>query len=196
MNKIYILAFLLFIGCSTEKVEIPTEKADPNFVVYHMENSKGIPLFANRPFGELVIFSKANTFEGRAQTSLLAAKRYLEQEGLKYVRVFHLAYGHEILVGNGSYIAKAEYAPDGKGSNASPSFTHKTWQASAVKGDVDTVNAMIEVMWYQMRDKYQKTDSYGKHTDEQALREAISKAVNGKISPDQISLPSYVLIEY
>ena len=177
---------------------LPIEKADKNFKAYDAGHTKGIPLFAERNVGELTIFSEAKTYEERIHTVLYAAKRYLEQEDLKYVRVFHLSYPHEALIGAGAVIAKGEYAPDGKGGDGSGPLAHKTWQASAVKGEVDEVEAMIEVLWNQMRDRYQVTHESGTYTytDEPALKQAISEAIKGSIPPDEIGLPTYHLVDY
>lgn len=199
MKYFAIVLLLLVIVTSvfaSPNIDIPTEKADKNFTIYYQEDSKDTPLFADRNFGELTIFSSATTYEQRVHTSLFAAKQFLEKEDLSYVRVFHLAYGHKDLVGNGSFIARADYAPDGKGDNTNSSFRHKTWQASAVKGTVDELDVLIEIMWYQMRDDYQKVDNYGSYTDEPALRKAISDMVDGKLLPSEIHLPSYELINY
>ena len=175
---------------------LPIEKADKNFKAYDAGHSKGIPLFAKRNVGDLTIFSEAKTYEERIHTVLYAAKQYLEQEDLKYVRVFHLSYPHEALIGGGAVIAKGEYAPDGKGADGSGPLAHKTWQASAVKGEVNEVEALIEVLWHQMRDRYQVTDESGTYTDEPALKQAVSEAIKGSIPPDEIGLPTYHLVDY
>lgn len=188
------IAMWLAIGASSPP--LPTAKADKNFKAYDAGHSKSIPLFAKRNVGDLTIFSEAKTYEERIHTVLYAAKQYLEQEDLKYVRVFHLSYPHEALIGTGAVIAIGEYAPDGKGGDGSGPLAHKTWQASAVKGEVDEVAALIEVLWNQMSDRYQVTDESGIYTDEPALKQAISKAIKGSIPPDKISLPTYRLVDY
>ena len=189
------IAMWLAIGASSPP--LPTEKADKNFKVYDAGHSKHMPLFVKRTVGDLTIFSDAKTYEERIHTVLYAAKQYLEQEDLKYVRVLHLSYPHEALIGAGAIIAKGEYAPDGKGDGSGP-LAHKTWQASAVKGEVNEVEALIEVMWYQMRDRYQVTHESGRYTytDEPALKQAISEAIKGSIPPDEIGLPTYRLVDY
>jgi len=164
----------------------PIEKADTNYTTYHAENSKGVPIFSSRNFGEVWIYSNAQSFKERAQTCLLAAKRYLEKENLKYVRVFLLPYGNKILVGEGSYIAKCKYAPDGKGEHGTSNLKHKTWQASAFEGKVDKKYEPIISMWYRMRDQYKKKTKYGNVTDEIALKQAISKTTKGNVSPQEI----------
>ena len=188
------IAMWLAIGASSPP--LPIEKADKNFKVYDAWHTKGIPLFAKRNVGQLTIFSEAKTYEERIHTVLYAAKRYLEQEDLKYVRVLHLSYPHAVLIAAGAIIAKGEYAPDGKGGDGSGPLAHKTWQASAVKGEVNEVAAMIEVLWYQMRDRYQVTHESGTYTDEPALKQAISEAIKGSIPPDKIGLPTYRLVDY
>ena len=191
-----VAGIALWLAVSASPPPLPTEKADKNFTVYDAGHSKDIPLFAKRNVGDLTIFSAVKTYEERIHTVLYAAKKYLEQGDLKYVRVFHLAYPHEVLVGAGAVIAKGEYAPDGKGGDGSGPLAHKTWQASAVKGEVDEVAALIEVLWHQMRDRYQVKDESGTYTDEPALRKAISEAIKGSIPPDEIGLPTYHLVDY
>ena len=191
-----VAGIAMWLAVSGSPPPLPIEKADKNFKVYDAGHSKGIPLFAKRNVGDLTIFSDAKTYEERIHTVLYAAKRYLEQEDLKYVRVFHLSYPHEALIGTGAVIAIGEYAPDGKGGDGSGPLAHKTWQASAVKGEVDEVAALIEVLWNQMRDRYQVTDGSVTYTDEPALKQAISEAIKGSIPPDKISLPTYRLVDY
>ena len=193
-----VAGIAMWLAVSASPPPLPTEKADKNFKVYDAGHSKHTPLFAKRTVGNLTIFSDAKTYEERIHTVLYAAKRYLEQEDLKYVRVFHLSYPHEALIGAGAVIAIGEYAPDGKGSDGSGPLAHNTWQASAVKGEVDKVAALIEVLWNQMRDRYQVAHESGRYTytDEPALKQAISEAIKGSIPPNKISLPTYHLVDY
>lgn len=197
MNKLIFLflSVLAITGCG-ESEPIPLEQSKSDYVILDASNSKDVPLFRDRNFGKVFIYSYSENYIERVQTSLLAAKDYLEKESIEYVKVFHLPANEPILIGTGHYIAVAEYAPDGKGNDGKSSFEHETWQARAIQGKIDPLSIEIQVLWYNNREKFQKEDDIGFFTDESALKQFISKKLNNKVLATDIHLPYYKMVKF
>ncbi len=186
MNKLLPIAVALAITGCGENVPLPLEKALTDYTILKATNSKGIPIFKDRNFGSLHIYSNSKSLEERAQTSLLAAKDYLEKENVKFVKVCHLMANEPDLIGTAICPTRVNYAPDGKGDNGKSSFKHKTWEAVGVKDEFDPLSIKIQILWSRNDLKFEKEDD---------LKEFISKSLDNRVSAADIRLPNYNMVD-
>jgi hypothetical protein len=60
-----------------------------------------------------------------------------------------------------------------------------------VEGEVDKTRAEYAVLYYLIKDRFQKEDELGPYTDEDAVKEEISRILDGEVAPEDIRLPIY-----
>ncbi|EGG93543.1 hypothetical protein IMCC1989_1085 [gamma proteobacterium IMCC1989] len=179
-----VILLLYIVGGPSNQA--PTGQA-LEYVVIFSENWDN----QGRPSGEIVVFSKAQTFEERAHTTMKAAKDYLESKKLKYVRSYHIPSKNKNFLGKGYTLAQAAYSPDSGGTDGDSPLKNDTWEVSAYEGTVDPVKVKVALLWESMRDEYQIEDSSGTYTDEPNLRKAIHKIVGVNVPLSKIHTPMY-----
>ena len=153
--------------------------ADLTAVLYTVIDSDSNVIQGRKRIEVRIIAPLAKTFEQRGETVILAAQELQVAENADVV--FVILEPSAALAGQGSALASARYAPDGKGFGAQD----WTWEVSSSREPIDPQQLRIAEAWLEQKGSFQVDDGFGgTKTDDDALSKAIAKDFG--ISPDEI----------
>ena len=153
--------------------------ADLVAVLYTVIDSDSNVIQGRKRIEVRIIAPLAKTFEQRGETVILAAQELQVAENADVV--FVILEPSAALAGQGSALALARYAPDGKGFGDQD----WTWEVSSSREPIDPLQLKIAEAWQEKKGSFQVDDGFGgTKTDDDALSKAIAKDFG--ISPDEI----------
>ena len=159
--------------------------ADLVAVPYTVIDSDSNVIHGHKRIEVWIIAPLAKTFEQRGETVILAAQELQVAENADVVAV--ALEPSAALAGQGSALALARYAPDGKGYGAQD----WTWEVSSSRYPIDPQQLRIAEAWLEQKGSFQVDDGFGgTKTDDDALSKAIAKDFG--ISPDDAKIFSFL----
>lgn len=176
-----LIAFTLF-ACGGQS-DLPHAKA---YQVIKTDKSAPARLRMTRS----IYAPEAKTKDEFAHTAMKAAMDLQAETNAKVV-VVELEEDPR-LVGTGTLLGMASYAPDGGGFSGDQGWT---WDVKAAdKRHAEDVLRM-STLWYRNRDNFQKPDGYGSTmTDEDALSAFIGKTMD--VDPKTVTLAYWTASQY
>ena len=144
--------------------------ADLVAVLYTVIDSDSNVIQGRKRIEVRIIAPLAKTFEQRGETVILAAQELQVAENADVV--FVILEPSAALAGQGSALALARYAPDGKGFGDQD----WTWEVSSSREPIDPLQLKIAEAWQEKKGSFQVDDGFGgTKTDDDALSKAIAK---------------------
>jgi hypothetical protein len=187
---------LLVTACGAEESVLPSMEQAVEYQIIEKRDTTRTEGGETRTARAVYIYAPVTDVVSRVYTSLKAAVRVQEEDGVQFAEAFLLAGPYKALAGTGKFVAKARYALDGlDDSPLRLKLTEGIWDARYSEFVITELEAKITNLWFENRKRFSKPANYGLTQVDLPLMQAfIAKEL--KIDPKDVKMTQWQNYKY